>query len=292
MEKYTSRVIPLSELPKWSRWPARLLNLVEWKVPTRDVAKVDEEYDKNVYLHCVEYFHSHPGATADDVRAQEFRLPRPPVCVSRKNVLYEMPSEHLMTVDNEMLIDLLRPYMKDVDTVIELGCGYGYNLYVLRKEFPGKTYIGGEYSQNAVSLAAELYKGAADLRIEQFNYYDDTYTMFEKLPKTAKVLLFTRHSIEQLPSAKKFVETVMKYADRLVTVLHMEVAFENNGDDLLGMLRKRYVTANDYNRDIVGLLTGRTDIEIVRNDPDEYGENPLNPSSVIVWQPRISVVRS
>ena len=48
--------------------------------------------------------------------------------------------------------DLLRTHIKkhidDVGTMMELGCGYGYNLWRLSRTFPGKHWCGGEFSQN------------------------------------------------------------------------------------------------------------------------------------------------
>lgn len=110
--------------------------------------------------------------------------------------------------------------------------------------------------------------------------------MLEQCPSDAKVLLFSRHATEQLPTAAKVFETLSKYTDRIVTVVHMEVAFENYRDSLLDLLRKRYVLANDYNRDLLSLVQAGKEREILRNDHDAYGVNPLNPSSIIAWKPR------
>lgn len=276
----------MEELPQWSSWPSRLLGLIEWKNQKRDTAKVDREYDKDEYLRCLNFKKEKPTATPDDVRAHEFRLPRKPLCVSQKNALFELPSEQIMPVDNAVLLDALTPYMEGVDTVVELGCGYGYNLWELRRHFPEKKFLGGDYSPNAVTLADMLYKDCADLTVEQFNFYDSSFPMLERCARDAKVLVFTRHAIEQLPSVKQILQTLTQYFDRIVTAVHLEVAFENYGDSLLDLLRRRYVMMNDYNRDLLGVLKGRRDIDILRNDPDEYGVNPLNPSATIVWRPR------
>ena len=286
VQKFTSRSISLEDLPLWSTWPARLLGLTEWSTPKRDIQKVDREYDKDLYLRCLKFAKETPGATSDDVRAHEFRLPAKPVCVSQKNMLYELSGEQIMPADNAMLVSVLTPYMEGVDTVVELGCGYGYNLWELRKHFPKKTFLGGEYSANAVTLAEMLYKGCDNLTVEHFNYYDASYPLLERCRPDAKILLFTRHSIEQLPAAKPFFDTLTKYFPRIVAVVHIEVALENYGDSLIDLLRRRYMAVNDYNRDIVSTLQHRPDIGMVMNEHDVYGLNPLNPSAVIAWKPR------
>jgi len=283
---YTTETIPLDSLPQWSPWPARLLGMTDWTTQKRDIQKVDKEYDKEEYLRCLNFVQERKGATPEDVRTFEFRLPRKPLCVSQKNELFVLPAEHLLAVDNAMLAQILGPFMADVHTVVELGCGYGYNLWELRRQFPDKRFVGGEYSANAVRLAGLLYATHPNITVESFNYYDDAYSLLERCPADGKTLVFTRHSIEQLPSAKKFLTSLSQYFDRIAAVVHMEVAYENYGNGLLDLLRKRYVVANDYNRDLVGLLQNHPDIAVLRNEADVYGVSPLNPSSVIAWKPR------
>ena len=40
----------LNDLPKWSRWPERLLELESWPMPKRTPEKVSEEYNQDKYL--------------------------------------------------------------------------------------------------------------------------------------------------------------------------------------------------------------------------------------------------
>ncbi|ALM10314.1 MAG: Uncharacterized protein PeribacterA2_0954 [Candidatus Peribacter riflensis] len=286
LQPFVSREIPLAELPQWSPWPQRLLGLIEWRDQKRDTTKVDREYDKDEYLRCLNFKKENPGATADDVRAYEFRLPRKPLCVSQKNKLYELPSEQIMPVDNAVLLDALKPHMGGIDTVVELGCGYGYNLWELRRHFPEKTFLGGDYSPNAVKLAEMLYKDCPNMSIETFNFYDRSFPMLERCPKGSKVLVFSRHATEQLPTAKNVLATLTQYFDRIKVAIHLEVGFDNYGDSLLDLLRKRYVMINDYNRDLVSLIRSRSDIAFLTNEPDVYGVNSLNPSSELVWKPK------
>ncbi|MFA7682064.1 MAG: class I SAM-dependent methyltransferase [Candidatus Peribacteraceae bacterium] len=288
IQDFTTRTIPLNELPAWSDWPLRLLALSEWQIPLRNTDKVDSEYDKDEYRRCLTFAQENASHVAADViKAFELRLENlKSICVSHKGALYEMPADQIIPANNQLLVEALEPLMADVDTVVEIGCGYGFNLWQLHKYFPDKTYRGGEYSQNAVELASVLYKDIPQLTIEHCNFYDDTYAVLEKCQPNSRVLLFTRHAIEQIPTATKVLQALTQYFDRLVTVAHLEIIYENNDDSLLGLMRQRYAQINDYNRDLLGLLQARDDIEIFRNDPDEFGHNPLNPTSVLMWRPR------
>ena len=56
----------------------------------------------------------------------------------------------------------------------------------------------------------------------------------------------------------------------------------------LGLLRKRYVEVNDYNRNLVGLLRGRQAagaVRLLEERPAAFGTNALLPASVLAWAP-------
>ncbi len=285
--KNALRPIPFDELPKWSPWPIRLLGTVEWIAPVRTEKKVDSEYDKDEYPRCLTHAKEQTYPLPEEVRAFEFRLAeRKTFCISARSELFEMPTERILSNDDELLLETMRPFMKDVDTVVELGCGYGINLWTLRKAFPDKKYYGGEYSPNAVALANLLYRNEPSISVEPFNFYDAAYPLLDRFPKDARILVFTRHAIEQLPSARSVLAALSSHFPQIATVVHLEPTIGNYDDSLLGLLMRRYIAVNDYNRDLLSLLKARNDIEILSNDANVYGVSPLNPTSVIVWKPK------
>ncbi|MDD4628688.1 MAG: class I SAM-dependent methyltransferase [Candidatus Peribacteraceae bacterium] len=284
---YAVREIPFDELPAWSPWPARLLGLTDWKPPVRTEKKVDSEYDKDEYLRCLAFAKEHPAATPEEVRAFEFRMEeRKTFCVSVGEALHEIPAERVIPIDSELLIETMQPLMDKVDTVVELGCGYGINLWTLQQRFPGKRYVGGEYSPNAVTLAHQLYKNIPEIQVEPFNFYDASYALFAKLPPTAKILVFTRHAIEQLPSAQAVLAGLAPHFPNIVAGVHLEPTIGNYSDSVFGLLMRKYIVINDYNRDLLQLLTDRKDVSLLKNDPNVYGVSPLNPTSILVWKPK------
>ena len=72
-------------------------------------------------------------------------------------------------------------------------------------------------------------------------------------------------------------------------VVHVEPCYEHYpADSLLGMLRRRYVELNDYNRNLVSALRGLEragELRVIAEQPALFGRNPLFPVSVIAWQP-------
>jgi hypothetical protein len=260
----------------------RLLNLEPFAKPVRNLAKVDAEYDKDKYAKLLEYYQQQPGTTLSDIRKKYYSPNANPVCYSMKDELFIAPAEKFRQFHEAILIDKLAKPISQVKTVIELGCGYGDNLYVLRNTFTKRRWLGGEYSQNAVKLASHLFTDCPDISVTQFNWYDVAWAILENLQE--KALIFTRHSIEQLPQAKNVMPTFRKYQDRIAGVIHLEPVYELiNKISTLGMMRQAYTLMNDYNTDLLATLKSMN-VQILQTDTDIVGGNPLNPTSFIYWK--------
>lgn len=93
------------------------------------------------------------------------------------------------------LIDATGPY----DAIIELGCGYGRNLFEI---FYGggprdAKYLGGEFTKSGVEIAKKLAKKAPKMKTEFFHFnHLEPKLPFKKPFKRAFV--FTSHTIEQV----------------------------------------------------------------------------------------------
>jgi len=77
--------------------------------------------------------------------------------VSQLSQLFLISPDNYGRLEDQIPIDALAEPIRTARTVVELGCGYGYNFSVLRDAYPGKVWIGGEYSQNAIKLAGLLF---------------------------------------------------------------------------------------------------------------------------------------
>ena len=168
--------------------------------------------------------------------------------------------------------------------VIELGCGYGYNLYALHDyHTPGPAYIGGEYSKNAVELAGTFTGKGVD--VIEFNFLDpDSYKFLDDLD--GPITIFTCHAIEQLSLNSVFLQALFERQDQIRDVFHFEPIYGFESTTLLGMMRKRYTEINGYNRNLLFDLQAVWEdrIKIVSASLDMFGMNPLNPTSVIHWR--------
>jgi hypothetical protein len=276
--------VSLLDLPRWSRWPTRLLGLTSWERPTRTLAKVDQEYDKGQYARLLTYYDKAAGnITPDEMEDFNYGLPAEHrMCVSMGDGLFEITLAQARQKYYDLLQDSLRPYAQIGHTLIELGAGYGYNLWMLKKHLAFTRFWGGEYSANAVRLGNLLYSHEPAIKMFPFNYYDPP--SYRILAEAAQpVVLFTSHSLEQIPSAQPVIEALASYRDVIHKVIHFEPAHQLYDDSLLGQMRSRYTQLNNYNADLVAQLKSRNDICIEDIKANVLGLNVLNPASVITW---------
>jgi len=282
MEGALVQKISVDELPKYSPWVARLLGLDSFNRPLRNLAKVDAEYDKDKYAKLLAYYQGKSGTTVQEVRAQETYTELPVLCVSKKGQLFLTSPDNYLALEREILIDVLAEPISTATIVIELGCGYAYNFSILRDAYPDRVWIGGEYSQNAIKLASLLFADCDDISVLSFNWYDDFWPIFEAFE--GKALVFTRHSIEQLPRAATLLPTFSKYREKITAVVHLEPLYElADKESTLGLMRQAYTLLNDYNTDLLTAIKAMG-VKILRTQYDLIGGNPLNPTSLVYWR--------
>lgn len=277
-----SKEIGINELPIYSPWPARLLGN-KWRKPNRTTERVLAEYDKDKYSKLLSAWVNNVMSPSELARhGMDTELC--PFSIQSK--LYLGTQSTIQDIADKILIDAISPYIQSADTIIELGAGWGYNLFVLYPLWPDKQYIGGDVAPNAIELAshmAEVYP-YPHTHFEVFNFTDSMWSIFDNIKDKAIVL--TRHAIEQLPSARDTIAKLVKYKDKIEIVIHLEPLYELSPvDNLLGLLRRSYAEANDYNVDLLSAVKGKAKKKILTIDYDILGSNPLNPTSLLVWKP-------
>lgn len=280
------RQISLDELPQWTMWPERLLGLKPWEIPTRDAHKIAAEYNGDKYARLLEYLLQRPDISPNALRRYElvsvvgYGEER---CISFGNELLVTGLDYAWGAMSGILVETVGRYSSDCRTVVELGCGWGYNLWLLQQVFPNKRYIGGEFSENARQVAKAVLPTSGP-RV----YAYDMLTPGCSLPGDLEppVLVLTVQAVEQLPSCKILIGTLLEYGSDIGAVLHLEPNYLGyNKAFLLGLMRTWYTETNDYNRDLQDQIC-RDEIYQWPIFQDVFGYNPLNPISVLAWRPR------
>jgi len=282
-----SKLIPISlnELPKYSPWVKRLLGLEKFNRVKRTSAKNYSEYDRDKFASLLTYSKRNPDASIENIRLMERRrASKDTVCVSRNGKLFLTTASNALRLEHKLFIDTVSSVIGSSDVVIDLGAGYGYNLLLLRNKFPELEYIGGDFSQNAVTLSRRLLKDI-EAKVVPFNFYDREWDVF-CLASDKKILVFTYHSIMQLPRAASVFRGLRKYKEHISDVIHLEPIYEMYEEaDTLGLFRKKYTLLNDYNSDLLSVLKkAKSEVEIIDTKYDALGINPLLPTSIIHWR--------
>jgi SAM-dependent methyltransferase len=276
--------IDLNDLPKYSQWVHRLLGIDSWTIPDRTIEKVETEYDRDKYKKCLEYFlQSGQTKTIEEIKQYEFEVaPESEICIACQDELYLTSLSRARSRYYDLLLEVVQAHSRNCKTIVELGCGYGYNLNAIAQKLSSVLW-GGEYAENAVKLAEKL---ASDrfYKVVYFNFYDfQTYDFFQYLEPP--ILIFTSHAIEQIPSCTSFLDSLQNYREKIASVIHLEPTFElYNCKTVLGLMRHRYTELNDYNRDLISQLQQRSNIQVCQVQENVFGLNPLNPTSIVHWQ--------
>lgn len=278
------RNIDINDLPQWSPWPARLLGLEEFKQPKRDIDKIEQEYNQDKFATCLELYNK-SGGTLDPL-ALRFSIGADDLEQECNGVV---DGELVIASERELIDALFRllpaalaDHTRESNTILEMGTAFGANLWKLSELIPGKQYVGADYSENAIQLAKLLYADRSDIRVEKFNFYDERYPVLSEID--APVTVFTSQAIEQLPSAVPFVDALTRDRDKIAAVVHLEPAYGLHDDSLMGLLRRRYLEINDYNRDLLSELERRPGIDILDVKKDVMGFNAYNSLSLITWK--------
>lgn len=207
------------------------------------------------------------------------------ICVSLGENLAVITVDDALVLQVSLLTSWLERVAAKVDMIVELGCGYGYNLWHLSKVWPKKTYMGGDCSPISVDLGNHLFSHKDNIHIIPFNFLDPQYDFLSDVGSKQKVCIFTCHAIEQLHSASHVINILVSLR-RNIFVVHFEPMYGLYDDSLLGLLRRKYVVLNDYNRDLWASLQEHSSVEIVGYEGNVLGINPLNPTSVAQWRRR------
>jgi hypothetical protein len=194
-----------------------------------------------------------------------YRGPVRDIVISRHGKFYVVLTDEAYAMREKLIIEALAPLVSGIDTVIELGAGFGQTLEKIRRAYPAKRYIAGEFSAEARTLGACVLP---HIEFKAFDFYDETWPLFETVGGSTLVLSF--HAIEMVPDATVVAEKLRRYG---VTALSLfEPAYES-GDDPVLVERRGYIERHEYCRNI---LQAFQPDEVER---DFFGINPLFPEA-------------
>ena len=276
--------LDLNELPKMSAWPARLLGLAIFGEVKRDLAKIKKEYSDDKWQKCHDILEaSNFKLSPHDLRMNyhEFTSGDLRPCLLN-NKLHLARIADIMPIYDALIDKLVRPSLQQTGQLVELGCGPGFIMNMLSRRFPKARYMGGDFADSAIELAKKLYPDQKHISVQKLDFYADSFSVLENAE--GQVTVFTCQALEQIPDCSKTIRTLAKYRDKIERVVHLEPSYELYDDTLMGLMRKRYIEINDYNRNLIGTLRSTADIEVMSCEPCVIGWNPFNALAATEWR--------
>jgi len=175
---------------------------------------------------------------------------------------------------NSMLLELLSDY-KD-ESIVEMGCGLGPNLYLLHKT-GFKNLKGYDLSENAIIRAKEYSKK------NQLSIDFETYDLNQPFTKNMidGKMVFTNQCLEQ---CKLLMPNILKNLvnGRPKIVVNFEVDYHSSSQRV-----KKYMDFQGYQNNLVSelqKLENQNKIEIISIERLPLSNNVFNIPSMIIWK--------
>jgi hypothetical protein len=202
----------------------------------------------------------------------------------------EMPFLAANRIARDWIADCVVERAAEADAIIELGSGFGYNLFnVWLRGGPGVPYHGLEYTEAGRSACELIAQSATDgprLSIGAFDYHAPDFSAIAG--RYANPLVYSSHSIEQIPELREiFFERLLAIAPK-ITTLHFEPVGWQIGDesDPQNARVKAHCERSNYNRNLWPMLNDfaqRGRLAIEETQVNRMAPKLTNSTTLIRW---------
>jgi len=213
------------------------------------------------------------------------------------------PDERLRKVDGQILRlsaqkyyqyrigalgDLIARHCGGATRIVELGTGYGYNLFALHDSHPDWTFKGFDISANGITAGREIAEHFALSDKVSLDRIDLTDTSDPNFSAIAGEVVLTYFCIEQIPyDVRKVVENIIAAKPKRVINIEPMIEFLDRTDprDLVSLL---YIRSVDYQTELFATLDelerkGR--IRIIARERMPFAPSINNDGFLYCWEP-------
>jgi hypothetical protein len=200
----------------------------------------------------------------------------------------EIATDDYYRVRLQALEQVIAAQAGEVDELVELGCGFGYNLFSLGLANRWRRFAGFDISDNGIAAAREIAAHFGLAQSMSFGLLDLTAREHPNFPKIAGKTVFTCFCIEQVPHA---VEAVILNiaAHRPKRVIHIEPTTEFlelwRPMDLLNFAYVKSVDYQTYLFTVLQAMAARGEIRILDRRRMDWAPTIHNDGFMITWEP-------
>ena len=255
---------------------------------TRDLKKINQEYDLDKYLPILEKVKNgqiRPDRL--DVRYTELGKNKDSQwCFVSEGKYFLGSVNEMLNAYDSWVYRSIKDRIGMAKTVIELGSGYGHHLHFLAEAFPDVNFVGCDISENGIKLGNIIFDKYSNVDFINLDISNEIYEPIKK--SNSPILIFTCFSITQLNKSQilHFIKQLGLIFDKISSVVNLEPVFEGdyNGDSLISHLRYSYAKKCGYETGLLPILKDNKKIELLSAELDVEGPNPLCPASLIHWK--------
>ena len=278
------REIRFDEIPKYSSWVSKLLN--QHKIYYKNPMEVQREYNNEKWNDILQIIESTSNCNLSNLHNGIYNENE--ILGRSSEVGFFLQSAKQFYNDEIALYKkVLTKYLKKGDSIIELGAGYGAIILKLSEIFGADyQYLAGEYTDNGLEAMRRLAMNEKNKIITgKCDFFSLTK---DECFKNAGGVLYTSYALMYINElSHNFVNYIKSIKPKYC--IHFEPCYEHHAiDSLDGLLCRKYIEVNDYNRNLLTVLKKaekQGEIEIIEENKNVFGNNALLPISIIVWRP-------
>jgi len=179
----------------------------------------------------------------------------------------------------------------EYDCVMELGCGFARRLFETFYQTKNNSiqYFGGEITKSGQNLSDMLSDMETEINFSSFQY-DHMNPKPPEIGNCQNILIFTCHSIEQVPNLPDdFFEKLCGFAKN-ITVVHFEPFGFQARTNTVSAKNHQYVADKEkYNQNLYPLIERAHQSKLINLkwvSLNLFRLDRNNPTSVIIWEKR------
>lgn len=252
---------------------------------TRSRAVVDGEYNDGHWLRVLE------GAAWTRTESLEAFLvgeDRRPIVCRVNGQLFRAPSRAYYAHRLTALPSLLAESLGSTASIVELGCGFGYNIFTLARAFPETRLRGYDIASNGLEAGRRIaaHFGMSErVAFGQLDLTDRTSANFSAIRDAGA---FTFFCLEQIPAqVETVVENILEHRPR--RVVHIEPGtWGLNPLNPMHWPNLAYIPSVHYQTRLYEVLFALRDagrIRILRCERMRFAPTIQNDGVLVVWEP-------
>ncbi len=271
----------INDLPLYNPWVKKLLGLEGFSPKIKNEEELEREYEnekwgvllKNIEERGIPSSIENVDSIAFDGNSETFSYYKDEFIKSTYGDL------HKKYID--IVFAAVSPYLP-APAIVELGSGYGTIIMNLAKYLEkDQLLIAAEFAPSGVKIIRKIADFENfNLKAGSCNFYDLNIGDLNIPDGSIIFTSFATTCVPELPNS--FLDALLATNPKLV--IHFEALYEHCGDDLFGLLRKKYIMANDYNKNLLTLVENHPNITITEHTLPIIGTNPLLCVSILHWK--------